>query len=176
MRILNTAGWGLLVIAGTFAIHELAHGLMASALGYDVFIRVNSSGPLVDFRSGLDRTLVDAAGPVATLMQGLFGLWLVARGPRQVGFAVVLSALLMRTLAAAVTVMSPNDEARLGLSWGLGPWAVHAAVVGALVVMTILAWRRTRPSIAAVITLVVAIQIGVAAIVLGEPYLPTLYL
>ncbi|MDP3405574.1 MAG: hypothetical protein Q8S03_12840 [Brevundimonas sp.] len=177
MQIIRTAGWGLAIIVATFAVHEAAHGLMAFGLGYDVFIRVNSAGLTSgSYSSDLHRNLVDGAGPAITLVQGLFGLWLISRGSEVVGFATVLAAFLMRLLAAGVSVMNPNDEARLGLSWGLGPWPVHAAVVGFLLVLTVLAVRRARPSIGTVITLLLVMQVGVAAVVLGEPYLPTLYL
>lgn len=177
MSIIRTAGWGLAIIVATFAVHEAAHGLMALGLGYDVFVRVNSAGLTSGaYRSALDRDLVDAAGPAMTLLQGLFGLWLVSRGSALIGVATVLAAFLMRLLAAGITFMNPNDEARLGLSWGLGLWPVHAAVVGALLVLTVLAMRRAGPSTGTVITLVLAMQAGVAAVVLGEPHLPTLYL
>lgn len=177
MQIIRTAGWGLAIIVATFVVHEAAHGLMAFGLGYDVFIRVNSAGLTSgSYSSDLHRDLVDGAGPAITLVQGLFGLWLVTRGSEIVGFAIVLAAFLMRLLAAGITVMNPNDEGRLGLSWGLGLWPVHAAVVGFLLVLTVLAVRQARPSIGTVITLFLVMQVGVAALVLGERYLPTLYL
>jgi hypothetical protein len=176
MQIIRTIGLGLVIMAATFAVHEAAHGLMAFGLGYDVFIRVNSAGLTSgSYSSGLHRDLVDAAGPALTLLQALFGLWLVMRGSALIGFTTVLAAFVMRLLAAGITVMNPNDEARLGLSWGLGLWTVHAAVVGALLVLTVLAVRRARPSIGTMVALVVAMQVGIAAVVLGERYLPTLY-
>ncbi|ADL01647.1 hypothetical protein [Brevundimonas subvibrioides] len=177
MTIIRTIGLGLAVMVATFAVHEAAHGLMALGLGYDVFIRVNSAGPASgSYSSGLHRDLVDAAGPAMTLLQGLFGLWLGSRGTAMIGFATVLAAFLMRLLAAGISVINPNDEARLGLSWGIGQWTVHAAVVGCLLILTVLAVRRARPSTGPIITLVLAMQVGIAAVVLGERYLPTLYL
>ena len=177
MQIAKLAGWGLLVVALTFALHELAHGLTGAALGYDMFVRVNSSGLVADdYRSSLDRDLVDAAGPAVTLLQGLFGLWLAYRWPTVASFAVVLAALLMRMLAAGVTLFMPNDEARLGLSWGLGLWSVHVAVIAALLTMTVLAARWTRPSVWSVIILVLAIKVGITLVVMGERFLPAIYL
>ncbi|WP_396592796.1 hypothetical protein [Brevundimonas sp. R86498] len=177
MSIIRTIGLGLAIIVATFVVHEAAHGLMALGLGYDVFIRINSAGLASgSYSSDLHRDLVDAAGPAMTLLQGLFGLSLVTQGARTAGFATVLAAFLMRLLAAGITVMNPNDEGRLGLSWGLGPWPVHAAVVGVLLILTVLAVRRARPSIGTVVTLFLVMQVGIAAVVMGERYLPTLYL
>lgn len=177
MRIARLAFWGLLIIVATFIVHELAHGLMGAALDYDVFIRANGSGLVSGaYRSTLDRDLVAAAGPAVTLLQGLVGLWMASRWRNAVSFGVVLSAFLMRLLAAGVTLIQPNDEARLGLSWGVGLWSVHAAVVLALLVMTVLAARWTRPSVWSVVVLVAAIKVGVVAIVLGERLLPTITL
>ena len=79
-------------------------------------------------------------------------MWLAYRWPTVASFAVVLAALLMRMLAAGVTLFMPNDEARLGLSWGLGLWPVHAVVIAALLIMTVLAARWTRPSVWSVTT------------------------
>ena len=175
MRIAKLVGWGLFIVALTFALHELAHGLTGAALGYDMFVRLNSSGLVTgDYRSALDRDLIDAAGPAVTVLQGLFGLWLAYRGPTVASFAVVLAALLMRMLAAGVTLFMPNDEARLGLSWGLGLWPVHAVVIAALLIMTVLAARWTRPSVWSVITLVLAIKVGITLVVMGERFLPAI--
>lgn len=177
MHIVRLACWALFIVAATFAVHELAHGLMGAALGYDVFVRVNSSGLVSgDYRSALDRDLIDAAGPAVTLLQGLFGLWLAYRWPTVTSFAVVLAALLMRMLAAGVTLFMPNDEARLGLSWGVGLWSVHAVVIAALLIMTVLAARWTKPSVWSVITLVLAIKVGITAVVMGERFLPAIHL
>jgi hypothetical protein len=178
MRIVRLSVWVLLIVAATFVVHELAHGLMGATLGYDVFVKLNGSGLVGggDYRSALDRDLVAAAGPVVTLLQGVFGVWLVHRRPNLVSFSVVLSALLMRALAAAFTLKMPNDEGRLGLSWGVGLWTVHALVVAALLVMTIWAARRVRPSVWSWVGLVVLINIGVTAVVFGDFVVPRIYL
>ncbi len=168
----------LLTVAATFALHELAHGLTGAALGYEMFVRANSSGLAGGgaYDSDLHRDLVAAAGPVVTLFQGLVAaLWIRTR-PGLIALGVVLSALFMRILAAFASLGNPNDEARLGLSWGVGPWAIHVLVI--LILLGLTAWsvRRVRPRLAPLIGLLVLIQIGVAAVVLGERMLPTVYL
>jgi hypothetical protein len=168
--------WILLVVAATFAVHELAHGLAGAALGYDTWVRVNSSDLAAgEWRSARDNDLTSLAGPVVTLLQGLLGLWLVRRGWRP-GLVIVLAALMMRVLAAVASLRLPNDEARLGLAWGFGYWGLHALVIGALLVMAGLAVRQVRPGWKWPVATLAGIVVAMIIVVAAEPFLPKLYL
>lgn len=177
MSILKLLAWVLLIVAATFFVHEAAHGLMGAALGYDVFVRVNSSGLVSgEYRSQADSDLISAVGPVVTILQGTLGVALVARRPSLATFAVVFSALVMRILAAVASLRLPNDEARLGVSWGVGYWTVHALVILILLALTVWAGARLRPKPLAVVGLFALIAVCLTAVVVAESYLPTLYL
>lgn len=177
MSVLKLVAWVLLIVAATFFVHEAAHGVMGAALGYDVFIRVNSSGLVSgEYRSQADDDLISAVGPAVTVLQGLLGAWLVARRPSLVSFAVVFAALTMRILAAVASLRLPNDEARLGVSWGVGYWTVHAVVIVILLALTVWAATRLRPRPLTLLGLFALTAASLTAVVIAEGFLPTLYL
>ena len=169
--------WMAGIVALTFAVHEAAHGIAGAALGYNVFVRVNSSGLVSgDYRSAIDAAITDVAGPLITLLQGLIGVTLAPLIGRLPAFALVLAALAMRVLAAAASVSLPNDEARLGTYWQVGYWTVHAVVIAILTVATYRAARRLRIGGGEIAWCTVTAIIAMVAVIIAEPYLPTLYL
>ncbi len=69
MKWLRLALWIVFVSWMTFAVHELAHALAGKLLGYDVYLRANSTSLVSgDYRSAFDENFTDLAGPVITLM------------------------------------------------------------------------------------------------------------
>lgn len=157
----------------TFILHEAAHFAAGEALGYDMFVRANSSGlARGEYRTETDAMVVTMAGPAFTLLQALIA-FVIARGTQSASaFAFVLSALLMRMLAAGVSLGNPNDEARFSLWLGLGPWAMFAVVIGALLVLTVIAARAAHITWRDVALGVVVWMIFASAIILGERQLP----
>lgn len=177
MRKIELVAWVTGVVAFTFAVHEAAHGIAGAALGYDVFVRVNSSGLVTgDYRSATDAAITDVAGPLVTLLQGLVGVTLVPLIGRLPAFALVLAALAMRMLAAAASLRLPNDEARLGLFWQVGYWTVHTMIIALLAVATYRAARRLRIGGGDIAWCSVTAIVAMVAVIIAEPYLPTLYL
>lgn len=169
----STAGLFVIATLLTFVIHEGAHWAMGEWLGYDMILRVNS----VDLARGgygsdWHRYAVTSAGPAATILQGAIALALVRGASLAAAFPFLLSALLMRVFAAGVSIVNPNDEMRLSLWLGLGPWTVFAMVIGLLLAMTVAAVWLLRPSWRLVAGGVLCWLAVTAAIVFGEPYLP----
>lgn len=111
----------------TFLVHEAAHGLAGVALGHDMVVTLNSVRPTgpVGVR---DEVLITAAGPLVTVAQALLGWWWVRHSRAAWGFALVYSACFMRVLAAGISVVQPNDEAKISLLLGLGPWPLPLIV------------------------------------------------
>lgn len=162
-----------IAVAFTFVAHEGAHWAMGEWLGYDMILRANSvSLAHGDYASDLHRYAVTSAGPAFTLLQGTAAFALVRTFSLAAAFPFLLSALLMRILAAGVSLATPNDEMRLSLWLGLGAWTVFALVIGALLVLTVLAARRLRLSAGALGSSVALWVVFAAAFILGEPYLP----
>lgn len=126
---------------GTFLAHEFAHWLAGVALGHDMVATPNhvwSRQPM----DAADQAIVSAAGPVLTVLQGLLGDWLVRRRGLALGFALLYMAFFMRLLAAGMSLLNPNDEARVGQLLGLGTWTLPLLVVGGLLALLVPASRR----------------------------------
>lgn len=103
----------------TLILHEAAHWVAGVALGYDMEARLNAVRATTSVLP-FHKVLIDAAGPITTILQGLVAFAVVMRCRSNTGFAFVYMATFMRILATAISVVNPNDEARLSLYFGLG--------------------------------------------------------
>lgn len=133
--------YGLVFVAGfiTFALHEGGHWLAALLLGHDAFFGLNSAGARGAVGAA-DRMIIDAAGPAVTVVQALVALWLVQARGGATAWAFLFWAAFMRLMATGVSLLHPNDEARIsdGLGWGMWtlPTIVTVALIGLLAVGT----------------------------------------
>lgn len=133
----------LLIGIATFAVHEFAHWIIGTALGYDMHFGLNQVGSSQTF-TPLHGLLITGAGPLVTVLQALAGFAWVRRDASRIGFATLYMAFFMRLLAAGISVFNPNDEARMSLQLGLGMWTLPLLVVAGLFVLVFLASRRLR--------------------------------
>lgn len=133
----------LLIAVATFALHEGAHWLAGVALGHEMTVTLNSSAPVGAVPRDHD-LLIAAAGPVVTLAGGLIAFALVLTRDSLAAYGVLFFALFMRLIAAVISLINPNDEARISLAMGLGPYVLPLIMVGALLVLTVVASRRLR--------------------------------
>ncbi len=145
---LDVRFYSLLFVIGilSFVVHEFAHWIMGISLGYEMLGSLNhvwSKSPT----SPTDELLISAAGPATDIAQAIVGFWLVRRRQSLFGFAMLYMAFFGRFLAAAVSVLNPNDEARISAQLGLGTWTLPIIVVLALFALTYLASRRLRLSL-----------------------------
>jgi hypothetical protein len=157
----------------SFLIHEAGHYLAGRAFGLEMYLKLNSAGPV-------DRSLdpgwmasfaMLAAGPAVTLVQGMLGFLLARRMP-VIGVALVFFAFYMRMLAFGMSVLiNPNDEANLGEMIGVGIYPVHLAVCAVLGLLTVMAMRRAGAGWAAWLIGFMASSIAVTLVVFGEPVL-----
>ncbi|MEQ8934381.1 MAG: hypothetical protein RIE56_01145 [Amphiplicatus sp.] len=159
----------------TFVFHEGAHFAMGEALGYDMWVRLNSAGLAGGaYASALHENLVSAAGPAATLLQGVVAFAAAMAWRSRTAFAFLFMALVIRFLAAGVSLFNPNDEARIGEWLGVGPWALFAAVISFLLLLAMVAGRRLDLGWKSYIFSWLVSSHLVAAVVFGEAYLPAL--
>tara|TARA_R110000868_G_scaffold176787_2_gene414743 strand:- start:5059 stop:5601 length:543 start_codon:yes stop_codon:yes gene_type:complete len=167
---------GLILIpigVASFLIHEAGHYLAGRAFGLEMYLKLNSAGPVdrsLDPGS-MARFAILAAGPLVTLVQGVIG-FLIARRRPVIGVALVFFAFYMRMLAFGISVLiNPNDEANLGEMIGVGIYPVHIAVCTVLGLLTIMATRRAGAGWAAWLIGFVASSVAVTLVVFGEPML-----
>ncbi len=132
-----------LIALATFVLHEGAHWLAGVVLGHEMTVSLNSSAP-VGAVSREHALLISAAGPLVTLAGGLIAFALVLARDSLAAYGVLFFALFMRFSAGLISLIHPNDEARISLDLGLGLYTLPAAMVGVLMVLTVIAARRLR--------------------------------
>lgn len=135
--------WLVLVFLITNLVHESCHWLMGAALGFDMRFGLNAVtylSPTLPWQ----RALADGAGPAVTIVQGIIAYTIAMRSSSLKAFAFLYAAAFMRLVSGLVSVMHPNDEARLGMFLGLGKWTLPVLVAGGLIFLTIKASKRLQ--------------------------------
>lgn len=137
--------WFALLAVVAYLIHEAAHWIVGAALGYPVSYGINSVISASPMTAG-DHMLMSAAGPAVTVVTALIAFYFVMRQESLIGYAVLYFALFMRVIAAGVSVLNLNDEARISDMLGFGPWLLPGLVVLVLLIPTVIASRHLRLS------------------------------
>ncbi len=135
--------WLVLVFVITNLVHESFHWLAGAALGFEMRFGLNA----VSYLSPTEpwqRALADIAGPLVTIAQGVIAYVLFMRTGSQKIFAFLYAAFFMRLVAGLVSVMHPNDEARVSMFLGLGKWTLPILVAAGLLALVIKASRRLK--------------------------------
>ncbi len=157
----------------TFVVHEAGHWAAGELLGYDMWVNINSAGLAQGtYSAEWHRQWVSAAGPIVTLVQALVAYVLVRKRKALAAFAFVFAALMMRIMAAFVSLGNPNDEARVGEWLGVGPWTLHIVVVLFLLSLTLRAGTSLEVGWRGWLLAWLAVSLGIVGVVFGEPHLP----
>jgi hypothetical protein len=137
--------WFLFAFLASYLVHEAAHWLTAMGLGIDAKFGLNAVRYLSP-TAPWQRALADAAGPAVTIAQAVLAYVLLGRSGSVKVFAFVYVAAFMRFTAALVSVLNPNDEARISLLLGLGKWTLPVLVAGGLILLAASASKRLQLS------------------------------
>lgn len=127
----------------TNLLHEGAHWLAGAAFGFDMAFGLNA----VRYLSPAEpwqRIVLDASGPVYTILQGVLAYVLVRRSGSITAFAFLYTAAFSRLTAGLVSVLHPNDEARVSVFLGLGKWTLPVLVAGGLIALVVSASKRLK--------------------------------
>jgi hypothetical protein len=164
-----------LVVVLTNLVHEAGHAFAGKALGYRVFVNINSSGNVPDgYNSVADRLFVDAAGPVTTILVAFIALIYLRRRPSALPLTIIFCAFAMRLLAAVASLTGPNDEARISLEFGLGYWTLHIVSIAILLGLFVSACRLQPQRWTWFAVSIPTVMVTVVAIVIGEQFIPQL--
>lgn len=113
----------IILIAVFFStlLHELAHWSTGELLGNKMTASLNS----VNLVSGAykyewNRNVVTAAGPLFTIFQAILIYFLLNKYSKKELYPFLIFPLAMRFWAGLANLLGPNDEGRLGLSFGIG--------------------------------------------------------
>ncbi len=128
-----------IIIIATMLMHELVHWCVGTALGYKMYFTLTTSGVVAGgWRSDVDYAIVSIAGPVFTMVMGLFGAWLAISKRMQLGYELIFTAFMQRFLAMVMSaIFIPNDEARVSMFLGLAWWIVPLVFVLPLLGLTV---------------------------------------
>jgi hypothetical protein len=135
--------WFVAAFLVSYLIHESAHWLMAMALGIDAAFHLNAVRYLSP-TAPWQRALIDGAGPAVTIAQAILAYVLVVRSASAKAFAFVYVAAFMRFAAAVVSLLNPNDEARISMMLGLGKWTLPVLVAAGLILLAAKASKRLQ--------------------------------
>jgi len=109
----------------SWVLHELAHWLTGTLLGYRMAMTLNASFPLEQhFSSDQDYQIVSAAGPLFTLVEALVIFVMMRRKRIPLLYPFLFTCFYMRLLAAILSFFNPNDEARISRSLGLSTFTL----------------------------------------------------
>jgi len=156
----------------TWLPHEFAHWLMGELLGYDMWMSLNRGGLKGGgvYDSALDRSLVDAAGPLITCIVAITALVLIRKTGNLLIYPFLFLQFYMRAVALAISVVSqPNDEARISLELGLPLWLLPGIVVALLLALTVIGSRTVKAGWAGNVIAYVMASLLSAAIVFLDP-------
>jgi hypothetical protein len=159
------------------AVHEAGHALAAKLLGYDALVSINHVRLVPSVaRSAADRLAIDLAGPAVTISIAIMAWFAARRGALTFAPAILFVAVAMRLIAAVASLATPNDEARASVILGLGQWVLFALVIAFLLTLFVSIYRRARLGWRWLVGAYAGASLGFAAVVFGEPFLPTLSL
>lgn len=119
----------LIAVPATWLLHECSHWLCGTLLGYEMALTLNTAYPTAG-KYDADRhyLLISAAGPVVTLLQAIVVFLLMRRGKSYRLYPFLFTCFYMRLLAAGMSIISPNDEARISEAMGLGAFTLPLVV------------------------------------------------
>ncbi len=158
-----------LVGVATFAVHEFFHWIAGIALGYEMVITPNRVFSTTS-TSFVDRQIISFSGPFITYIQAFIGYLLVRNRQSLIGFAMLYMAFFMRFLAALISLLNPNDEARISQDLGIGLWTLPTIIIALLFLLVFFASRRLKLTVRdqvfcyLIASVLVALVVGVDSI------------
>lgn len=158
----------LLAVLISFVLHEGAHFLMGKALGYDMWMDLNSAGIVGEgtFNKDWEKHLVSAAGPIFTIIQGIAIVYIIKQHKNLMWYPFLFTAVLMRFFAAVISYIGEsNDEARISEWLGIGKMTLPILVSGFLIYLTVIVTKRNKISWKFNLVTFILISINIAALV-----------
>jgi hypothetical protein len=123
----------LIAVGLSWLIHEFAHWATGELLGNAMSMTLNTAYPRSgNYKAENDAMIVDAAGPIITLIQALVFYFILRKSGGNLLFPFLLVPLYMRTVAGIMNFINLNDEGRISRDLGIGPLTIPLLVFGIL--------------------------------------------
>lgn len=131
-----------LAVLMTSLLHEFAHWVTGELLGNQMSMNLNAAFPVSgDYLQPWHAHIVTAAGPLFTVLQGFLIYLLMQKYKNKLLYLFLFTPLIMRALALFMNFLTPNDEGRISLTFGLGLLTVPILICSILFFLT---WRISR--------------------------------
>jgi hypothetical protein len=115
----------LAAVALTWLIHEFAHWVTGELLGNQMAMTLNTCNPVSgSYKEDWHKTIISTAGPVVTFFEALVIYFLLQKNYSHLLFPALLTCFYMRLVAGGISVINPNDEARISETLGLGTFTL----------------------------------------------------
>lgn len=136
----------LLAVLTTWLLHEFAHWSTSEFLGYDTVMTLNSTYPIRGQQvSEWHQMLISAAGPIITMFQAfVVFLFLRTQWSKHL-YLFLFIPFYMRLLAGIMNAISPNDEGRIGMYFGIGMYTLPLLVSASLFYLVYQTTKRYKP-------------------------------
>lgn len=167
---LRYAGVVLFAVCFSWGIHELAHWLTATALGYDVVMTLNTvylkSG---EYQQDWHWILVSGVGPLVTIIQALTVYrWLNRKGWNANLYPFLLLTLYTRLLAGFMNLFNLNDEGRISHFLGIGDFTLSIFVSALLGLLIFKVSKQHKPGWRYQVFTLILIKLFSSILILGD--------
>jgi len=122
-----------IAVAASWVLHEFAHWVAGELLGYEMGMSLNKTFPVGgSYTNAWHYQVISAAGPVFTLIEALIVFFIMQRKKIIVLYPFLFTSFYMRLFAAVISILNPNDEARISKAIGLGTYTLPIIMVAIL--------------------------------------------
>ncbi|AXT60338.1 hypothetical protein D1816_08230 [Aquimarina sp. AD10] len=155
----------------SFFFHELAHFVTGSLLGYEMGMTLNSAYLIEGKYSTVwHNQLVSAAGPIFTILTGFLFFYIIKKTKNVYWYPFLFFAFLFRLMAMIVSIINPNDEARISEWLGLGTWILPLLVSFTLFFLVIKTSKEQKYSVKFNLINYLLASVCIAAVVFSDQY------
>ena len=117
----------------SWLLHEFAHWVTGNILGYKMVMTLNSTYPSsMAYTNDSDHHVISAAGPAITIIEALIVFFLINRRNLKTRYPFLFTCFYMRFFAMVISLLNPNDEARIGSYLGIGKFTLPVIVTAIL--------------------------------------------
>lgn len=121
----------------TWIVHEFAHWITYSLLGYDFMMTLNKVSFLRgEIPKGIHQVIAGSAGPLITILQAfIIYRYLKKKQWNKYLYPFLFTAFYMRFLAGVLNFINPNDEGAISQYFGIGLYTISIVVSALLFYM-----------------------------------------
>ncbi len=161
-----------LAVVFSFFFHELAHFITGKLLGYQMGMSLNSAFIVEGvYKEEWHQQLVSAAGPLFTILQAFIIYSFIRQTKNKYWYPFLFFALYSRILAMVISIVTPNDEARISAWLGLGYWVLPILVCFTLLILLLKTSKEQRYSLKFNLINYFLTSVFIAGVVFSDQYL-----